>query len=277
MIVAKEFPNDVFDSYDDLFKKLKDNKSLLIQSKKMQFKKADSFDFASTLIDKDLNANKSESGENNDPTKLKVVSIINTTNLLDSHGDVHLKGIWNKTVRENKNMLLLDQHKQTFEGIITDDVKASVKRYSWKELGYNIDGETEALVFESIIDKDRNPYMFEQYAKGRVKNHSVGMRYVKFEIGINSDEKYYAEEKEIWDKYIDEVANREDAEKQRYIWFVSEAKASEGSAVVFGSNPITPTMSTENKTEPSNHSEEIKDEPTEVTHKENNINLNLFT
>jgi hypothetical protein len=37
--------------------------------------------------------------------------------------------------------------------------------------------DTEALVFNVEIDKDRNDFMFNQYAKGYVKEHSVGMRY----------------------------------------------------------------------------------------------------
>jgi hypothetical protein len=32
--------------------------------------------------------------------------------------------------------------------------------------------------------------MFNQYAKGYVKEHSVGMRYVKLELAVNSDSKY---------------------------------------------------------------------------------------
>jgi hypothetical protein len=39
--------------------------------------------------------------------------------------------------------------------------------------------------------------MFNQYAKGYVKEHSVGMRYVKLELAVNSDSKYDAEEKAI--------------------------------------------------------------------------------
>jgi hypothetical protein len=56
---------------------------------------------------------------------------------------------------------------------------------------------TEALVFNVEIDKDRNDFMFNQYAKGYVKEHSVGMRYVKLELAVNSDSKYDAEEKAI--------------------------------------------------------------------------------
>jgi hypothetical protein len=96
-------------------------------------------------------------------------------------------------------------------------------------------------------NKDRNPFMFEQYAKGFVKNHSVGMRYVKLELALNSESKWDVDEKEVWDKYIDEIANKEDAEAQGYFWAVHEAKIVEGSAVPVGSNKFTPTLNIETK------------------------------
>lgn len=265
MIECKEFPGEHFETKEELFNKLKQNKSLLVSQKKLQTKFSDSFDYSSVLVDKKINADKSES-ETEHKNTLKVVAVINTTNILDSHNDVHIKGIWNKTVRENKNMLHLNQHRQAFEEIITDDVKASIKTYSWRELGYNAEGETQALVFTSTISKDRHPYMFEQYEKGRVKQHSVGMRYVKLELAVNSTDDYLKEEKAVWDKHIESVINREDAEKQGYFWAVLEAKAIEGSAVVFGSNPITPTLST--KSEPGSHSETDKQEPSYDTQSE---------
>ena len=43
--------------------------------------------------------------------------------------------------------------------------------------------------------------MYNQYLNGWVKNHSVGMRYVKMELAINSEAEYDADEKAIWDKY----------------------------------------------------------------------------
>jgi hypothetical protein len=38
------------------------------------------------------------------------------------------------------------------------------------------------------------------------------------------------------------VANRDEAEADGYFWAIIEAQIIEGSAVVFASNPITPTM-----------------------------------
>ena len=71
---------------------------------------------------------------------------------------------------------------------------------TWKELGFpRIKGETQALIFKSIAEKARNEFMFEQYAKGFVKNHSVGMQYVKLVLCINDEDS--GAEYEAWEKY----------------------------------------------------------------------------
>lgn len=253
MIYCKELNKD-FDNKYDLFKALKDNKKSIVKAKKMITKQADAVCRTYAGINKE-GANKAE-GTPEDVNSLDVELVINTTKLMDSHNDVHLNGIWNKTVKDNKNnLLLLKEHKMTFENIISDKVVASVKTFTWKDLGFNMEGSTEALVFEATIDKDRNEFMFKQYAKGYVKEHSVGMRYVRMDLAVNSEDKYFAEEKEIWDKYIDQVANKKDAEEEGYFWAVLEAKAIEGSAVVKGSNYATPTISVE----PSNDTQENKE------------------
>lgn len=263
MIVVKEFPNKKFETKEELFKALKENKAELIATKKMQTKEADAF-FYVVLNDVPQTANKSEVNKEENVNQIKVEMVINTTNLMDSHSDVHLKGIWNKSAKEQKNVYLLQEHKMTFDHIISDNVDVSVKEYKWNDLGYNFKGTTEALTFKATIDKNRNPFMFEQYSKGYVKEHSVGMRYVKLELALNSKAKYDIEEKEVWDKYIDQVANKEQAEEQGFFWAVSEAKIVEGSAVVKGSNFATPTISVEAvKDTPT----EIKEEPTQVTQK----------
>lgn len=85
----------------------------------------------------------------------------------------------------------------TFDHIITDSVKASIALMNWKDLGLNYNGTTEALIFDAEISKDRNSFMFEQYSKGYVKEHSVGMRYVKMDLALNSESKYDTEEKKF--------------------------------------------------------------------------------
>ena len=146
-------------------------------------------------------------------------------------------------------MHIQEHQSSSFDKIIAsgDDLKASVKTISWKELGYDAIGTTQALIFESTVKESRNKYMFDQYKQGFVNNHSVGMRYVKMELAINDED--YEKEKTFFDKYISQVINRKEAEKNGYFWVVTEAKVIEGSAVPLGSNPITPTIST--KSEPS--------------------------
>jgi hypothetical protein len=241
-----------FKSKEDLFRFLKENKSQLVSEKKFEMKRADAVFFAAHSINEKGEAEKEEA-ENVQSLLLKdritVRAVINTTKLLDSHEDVHIDGLWKKSIKELKSVYHLQEHQMKFDHVISDEVKASTKKMSWKDLGAELPGDTEALLFDSQIEKSRNPFMFDQYVRGYVKNHSVGMRYVQLSLCINSSEKYYREEKDNWDKYIVEVANKEDAENNGYFWAVTEAKLIEGSAVLRGSNWATPTQSVK-ETEP---------------------------
>jgi len=100
----------------------------------------------------------------------------------------------------------------------------------------------EVLVYETTISKNRNPLMFDQYKNGYVLNHSVGMRYVKLFLCINSDDPFNASEKEAWDKYYPMILNKDEADETMFFWAVTEAKNVEGSAVVKGSNFLTPVL-----------------------------------
>jgi hypothetical protein len=241
-----------FKSKEDIFRFLKENKSQLISEKKFEMKRADAVFHAVHPVNEKGEAEKADP-DNAQSLLLKdsitVRAVINTTKLLDSHEDVHIDGLWKKSIKELKSVYHLQEHQMKFDHVISDEVKASTKKMSWKELGVDLAGDTEALLFDSRIEKSRNPFMFDQYARGYVKNHSVGMRYVQLFLCINSEEKYYIEEKANWDKYITEVANKEDAEENGYFWAVTEAKVIEGSAVLRGSNWATPVQSVK-ETEP---------------------------
>jgi hypothetical protein len=239
----------------ELYTFLKANKAALIAQKKYEVKRGDAIGYSRMLL-----TDKGEAVKANDPIDIKVdadtievVSVINTTNWMDSHKDVHLPGIWKKTLQENKDLYLLEEHNFSFRGIITDHVKAYTQLLTWKSLGIDKEGSTEALVFQSKITKDRNPYMFGEYKAGHVKNHSVGMRYIDIQMAINDED--YKEEYAVWNKYIDVVANKEEAEETGYFFAVKEAKAIEGSAVPRGSNIVTPVLnvsdSTKQQPEPS--------------------------
>lgn len=238
----------------DLFKFLKENKERLIAQKRFEMKKADAVSFQVTAFHPENKEEAMKAAENTElllsKDIIKVRSVINTTNLMDSHYDVHIPGLWKKSLKEQRNLYLLQEHQMKFDHIISDNVTASAKKISWKELGLEFEGQTEALLFDSEIEKARNSFMFDQYARGYVKNHSIGMRYVQLFMCINSEEKYYIEEKENWDKYIGEVVNGDVAEAEGFFWAVTEAKIVEGSAVPLGSNYATPTQSVKEYFEP---------------------------
>jgi len=233
-----------FETQKELFAWLKENEDDLIYQKKSIFKKADSI-CAPALLHKTLSASK-DAAINNDESAVKVRAIINTTMVRDSHKDVHIDGLWKKSLKENPRIKHLQEHEMAFSKIIADkdDLKAFTKTYSWKDLGYDVEGETQALVFDSNIKASRNPQMYKEYSDGNVDNHSVGMFYVNIKFAMNSTEEGDETYKEEYDKHIDKIANKQEVAKDGYFWAVYEAKVIEGSAVPMGSNPITPTIST---------------------------------
>ncbi|TSA57818.1 hypothetical protein D4R42_00830 [bacterium] len=238
-----------FETRKEFYKFLIDNKDTLITQKKAEMKRADCPVIVKTVLVVDpqkADAVKADNGTIADIANidaLKVIAVINTTNFMDSHMDVHIPGIWNKTIKDNKMVMHLQEHDMEFEKIIADgdQLKAYTKTYKWSELGYGYEGTTEALIFDSEILKDRNRYMFGQYAKGWVRNHSVGMYYVKFDLALNDEDQ--PNEYEAWKKYYPQIANKEVADEKGYFWYVLEAKLIEGSAVPLGSNIATPTQS----------------------------------
>lgn len=236
--------NNEFECKESKIAYLVENKSVLIDAAKSTVKHADGYGVEYKVSNtKGDFSEKADSGEP-EIDVLQVKAVINTTGLMDSHDDVHIKGLWKKTLSEFKRPQHLQEHVGgKFSHIISDgeDLTPKTQTIAWKKLGFDREGSTQALVFNSKVRKARNPFMYEQYMNKWVTNHSVGMRYVKIDLAVNDDK--YEAEKAVWDKYIGEVANKEHAEELGYFWAVTEAKMMEGSAVPNGSNSITPTMS----------------------------------
>ena len=237
-----------FVSKEDFFRYIKDNKSKIVSEKKSAIKYADAIDFINVkAIEKSEFAIKENTPiDISDNGIITRNLVINTTNYLDSHLDVHIPNLWKKSISENPTTYLLKSHLRDFEYVITDSAIPYVKNMNWTDLGLNSEGKTQALIFKAEISRERNEFMYEQYLKGYVKQHSVGMKYINIFFCVNSDDRYFIEEKKNWDKYYNEIVNKEIADKEMCFWAVTEAKLIEGSAVLFGSNPITPTLS-ENK------------------------------
>lgn len=236
---------------DKFFAWMVANKNAMIAQKKAQMKCADAFSCSLELLISNANGViiKAEGVIPKDAPSIDVVSVINTTKLFDSHGDVHFDGLWNKSMKETKDNYLVKEHDFRYDGIISDQVKVSAPTVAWKDLGYDYKGDTQALTYTSTITKDDQTGMFDKYRTGKVKQHSVGMRYVKLDLALPS--KRYDEEYKVWKNYFDQIVNGEEADKAGYFWAVTEAKNIEGSAVLRGANFATPTISVQqSKTEP---------------------------
>lgn len=195
---------------------------------------------------------------------IEIKAVINTTNVIDSHMDLHVKGIWNKTVNDNPYTYHLKQHENMFESVLSSRAKNINEVMNFKDLGLNIDKEMEANINILTLEKSKNPFMFDQYVAGEVKQHSVGMIYVNLELAWYDEDSKKDMDFFNWAK--SEAINPEVADHYGYCWVVREAKKREGSAVVFASNSITPTLYVKNY-EPQRSTQ--KTEPEQSTQKEN--------
>lgn len=169
-------------------------------------------------------------------------TIIGNTYLwMDSHEDVHAKGCFSKTIKErSKSVFHLHDHEFKITSKVGEPTKIYEESIKWKDLGINKEGSTEALFMDSEILKDYNAQIFNAYKNGQINQHSVGMQYVKIDLAVNDED--YEEEFKVWQENIENIGNKEVAEDKGFFWLVREAKLIEISAVLLGSNELTPTI-----------------------------------
>ena len=231
----------------ELFKYLIDNKADIIDVKKNTVKHCNPIN---SLSNDNVTVKALETNHKDDISSgvIKRTIVGNTYNWLDSHGDVHVKGIFSKSISERKNKVKhFHDHINQLNAQVGKFTDVYEKDVLWKDLGVNKEGTTTALFADSDILERYNKNMFLQYANKEIDQHSVGMYYVKIEMAVNDSE--YKEEFKVYNDYIGQIANKEDAEEQGYFFVVKEAKLIEISAVTEGSNAITPTI--DNKVNPS--------------------------
>lgn len=171
---------------------------------------------------------------------IEVKSVINTTNIIDSHLDLHMPKIWNKTVKDNPYTHHLKQHERRFESVISKKAKSFNENSNFNQLGLDIDFATVANMNQFVISKDKRPFMFDAYKSGDVTEHSVGMLYVDLDLAYYDEDSQ--KQMDFFNEMKEKAVNPEVADEYGYFWVIYEAKKREGSAVVFGSNSVTPTL-----------------------------------
>lgn len=243
-----------FKTQKELFRYLVDEKEEVLAQKKSIIKRAEGT--LSLLLPvtetneitkgiKPLYENDKEAGI------LKRTVVANTYWWMDSHSDVHLgrgddengKAIFTNTIKGRVNKIFpIDQHNYSLDGKMGKTLNLYEAPISWRSLGVGRTGMTEALFAEMQIEKDRNEARYKDYLNDEIDQHSVGMRYLDIQLAVN-DEEYDPKGFQLFNKYISKIGNRQAVEAQGYYFPVAEAYLGEYSAVIEGSNPLTPTLS----------------------------------
>ena len=256
--IIKQFPDKKFETKMDQTRFIKNNFDEMRQIKMSEYKTN-----SSVLIDNIIKKEYEPLIDNISSDIIQVKTVINSTNIIDSHLDLHMPEIWNKTVSDNPYSYHLKQHKAEFENVISSKAKSYNEKTNFNKIGLDIDFKTTININEFILEKSKMPFMFDTYVNGDVKQHSIGMIYV------NMDLAYYDEESEKQMAFFEEMkkkaVNPDVADEYGYFWIVYEAKKREGSAVVFGSNSVTPTLWVKNYEPSLKDTQKLYNEPEQST------------
>ncbi len=229
-----------FSTKKELFDYLILNKPDIVELKKSSIKFSDCFGVNAfeSKVNKSINTSHTDSVESG---IIKRTLVGNTYNWMDSHDDVHLDGVFGKSISERGTKILhLHDHEYKLTSKVGKPEKIYEKEIAWTDLGVNKVGNTQALFMDSEIKSSLNKAMFDAYLNNEIDQHSVGMNYDKIELAINDPE--YKAEYATWKAYIDRIGNKEKATEKGFFWAVKEAKLREISAVLEGSNELTPTI-----------------------------------
>lgn len=163
--------------------------------------------------------------------------IANTYNYMDSHDDVHFNNLFKKSISETRKIFFTHDHVPQLAAQVGKTLKAYEQDGRFIYFGYNSSKDTQALLIDVAIEREKNASIFGQYLKDEINQHSVEMYYVKVDLALDdkSDPNAYA----LYHSKLPLIGNSDEVEKQGYFFGVSEAKLSGFSCVKDGSNPIT--------------------------------------
>ena len=279
MITCKQFPDKTFTSKEEVFAELRTNAAKIITLKKAQIQK--SYMKGGNTVSF-LDPARIDSAAMKVGPQMKdgyIYPVINTTNYLDSHDDVHFPPIWDRTVKDQAGKIYyVTNHDLEIGDIIAwpEQVTMMLKSVPWSFVGKDYAGSTQALMFEIKKDGITHVEAKDIIDNKRQVQNSVRMQYVTVKLAMDSSNKDDVTYKQYWDSRIDQIANKEEAMEQSYFFGVEEAKIiNEGSMVIKGSNDATPIRQ---KDEADTITSEHKDEPVIPTTqtKQFFINPNLF-
>lgn len=180
-----------------------------------------------------------------DEETIVVEGVAIIANYIDKHGSIFTTDCLTESLSEI--VIHNADHVRDFEHLISNSVEVAMREIPLSELGESLEGNATAFCFKSEFSKEDNPAMFRQYKRKRVKYHSIefdwsrrGAEILCVASTFNAPEEY----KENWDKYYPTVLNKEVADSRGWFYVYEKAPIIAVSAVVLGSNKVTPTLST---------------------------------
>ena len=252
MIKNLIFGNRAFGSKKDLFHALKDNEDTIIGLKKTKVHK--SIDKGQGIFNIGVQPKADAVKMNIEPGF--IYPAINSTHWLDSHQDVHIKGCYTRTVKQQQGRVYyIDTHLKGVQNIISKrkDIEMFYDDIDWRLLGKDLKGTTEALFFKIANENVKAEYL-EIIKDDPTLQNSLAMMYKDIVMAVDSNDTEFKENKEHFDMYINTIGNKEQALEDGVFFAVKElAIMGEGSLcpVVGGSNSATSVIRLEPETEKS--------------------------
>jgi hypothetical protein len=272
-------PIPEFSTKADMFSYLRKNADKIIAQKKAFPTTSDDLEFGYSIstpvkTEKPAGATK-EAGTTEDDSidgELPVDIISNMSGWCDSHMDVMIKDNWNKSINDTgasgqKLIYHMKNHgtfyQYTTDAIIGKDPVLYTKTIDLTRFSFSSDiKKAQALMMSSTVMKEYDEKCYYLYRDKQIKQHSIGLQYIKIYLCIDSTEEEDAMYKENWDKYYPQVINKDKVDSKGYFWAVTESRILEVSAVLFGSNELTPVDST-GKSTPFQPSADTEEKPHE--------------
>lgn len=262
VIKSRYFTGREFADKEDLFAEMRKSYSDLIAFKKAEIQK--SCEKGLSVTCRILKSTDAIKGVKIDPNYYYIA--VNTTRILDSHEDLHIDGLWNKSIKEQQgqNYLVAD-HSLTIDNTIVrkEYIDMIVADIPFATLGKDFQGNTQALIYRFPKDKVIHAKAKEWLESGDAIEASVRMQYVTILFAMDSNDPEDATLKKNYDDYLPYIANKSDFDYIPYYFIIKEAKnVRESSLVLFGSNPITgnfketePSKDTQHKKQQNEHAE----------------------
>lgn len=245
-IYCKELDQE-FNTEKEMFEALKKNKASIVTAKKAQIYK--SFEKDNALMVKAKSINSLALSKLGDAVKNQFDDddyyyiAVNSTRILDSHKDLHVDGLWKRTVKNQQgHNYLVDTHVMSMMTTIVrkEKIQMFTAIVPFSFLNKDYPGDTEILVYKFLKEDVISPLAKDWLESGDDIQASVRMQYVNVELCMNSEAKGDEKYLERYLKYVSTIANKDDFETINYFWAVTEAKnVGESSLVLRGSNHVT--------------------------------------